>query len=586
MLRNSAKRRERIAELKGCETPRIFTPPLRELTTETSLGFMMIDFASEVLGIDLFPWQRWLLIHAFELDPKWTIQTMDQRGPLDPLFRFRKVIILVARQNGKTVVSQVVALFFLYALGTSLILGTAQDLDTAEEVWEGCLEMIEETPQLAALADRPSKVNGKKAIKLKTGERYKVKAANRKAGRGLSGDLIMLDELREHQSWDAWAAITKTATARAAAMILCLSNAGDMSSVVLRFLRLACHDAVGDPDGLVAESKRQALLPTMDDIAEFRELDDDDLEDYEPDPDDLAPEDFDENIADLGLFEWSSPPGCDVDDLPGLAQANPSVGYGITWRVLLADAITEGKDPETEWVFRTEAMCQWPEVGMHGVFPPGTWESTTNKQPVRITSDAVACVTVSSDRSRAWIALCGRRDDGKTQADVVATARGTAWVGGWLMERQDRIECVALQDRGGGASVELYRQFDTDPAFVIPLVAWGGQNLVPWHGQTYDAIRDGKLFHNPHPALDRAASGATKKTLTGAGGWVLDLFDPRVDAAPLAAVCGAYGCFVRPSEPLPPLPSAPHVIHTKTRPASRSVVGSMISAADVRTIRF
>ena len=586
MSRSSAKRRERIAELKGCETPRIFTPPLRELTTETSLGFMMIDFASEVLGIDLFPWQRWLLIHAFELDPKWTTQTMDQRGPLDPLFRFRKVIILVARQNGKTVISQVVALFFLYALGISLILGTAQDLDTAEEVWEGCLEMIEETPQLAALADRPSKVNGKKAIKLKTGERYKVKAANRKAGRGLSGDLIMLDELREHQSWDAWAAITKTATARAAAMILCLSNAGDMSSVVLRFLRLACHDAVGDPDGLVAESKRQALLPTMDDIAEFRELDDDDLEDYDPDPDDLVPEDFDEDIADLGLFEWSSPPGCAVDDLDALAQANPSVGYGITWKVLLADAITEGKDPETEWVFRTEAMCQWPEVGMHGVFPPGTWESTTNKQPVRITSDAVACVTVSSDRSRAWIALCGRRDDGKTQADVVATARGTAWVGSWLMERQDRIECVALQDRGGGATVELYKQFDTDPAFVIPLVAWGGQNLVPWHGQTYDAIRDGKLFHNPHPALDRAAGGATKKTLAGAGGWVLDLFDPRVDAAPLAAVCGAYGCFVRPSEPLPPLPSAPHVIHTKTTPAPRSVVGSMISAADVRTVRF
>ena len=52
MSRSSAKRRERIAELKGCEAPRIFTPPLRELTAETSLGFMMIDFAAEVLGID------------------------------------------------------------------------------------------------------------------------------------------------------------------------------------------------------------------------------------------------------------------------------------------------------------------------------------------------------------------------------------------------------------------------------------------------------------------------------------------------------------------------------------------------------
>ena len=583
--RSSVKPRVRPPEYKGCEVPRIFTPPLRELTEETSLGFMMIEFASEVLGITLFPWQRWLLIHAFELHPMWTVSTMGERGSLDPLFRFRKVIVLVARQNGKTVISQVVALFFIYALGVSLILGTAQDLDTAEEVWEGCLDLIEENPDLQDLADKPIKVNGKKTIRLKTGERYKVKAANRKAGRGLSGDLIMLDELREHQSWDAWAAITKTATARAAATILCLSNAGDMSSVVLRFLRLACHEALGDPDGLVAESKRQALLPTADDIAEFRELDDDDLEDYEPTPDDLTPEDFEEDLATLGLFEWSSPPGCAVDDLPGLAQANPSVGYGITWRVLLADAITEGKNPETEWVFRTEAMCQWPEVGMHGVFPPGTWESTTNKQPVRITSDAVACVTVSSDRSRAWIALCGRRDDGKTQADVVATARGTAWVGGWLMERQDRIECVALQDRGGGATVELYKQFDTDPAFVIPLVAWGGQNLVPWHGQTYDAIRDGKLFHNPHPALDRAAGGAAKKTLAGAGGWVLDLFDPRVDAAPLTAVCGAYGCFSRPPVPPPPKVPLPQGVRKK-QPASSSWPGSMISVADVRTVRF
>ena len=254
--RSSVKPQVRPPEYKGCEVPRIFTPPLRELTEETSLGFMMIEFASEVLGITLFPWQRWLLIHAFELHPMWTVSTMGERGSLDPLFRFRKVIVLVARQNGKTVISQVVALFFIYALGVSLILGTAQDLDTAEEVWEGCLDLIEENPDLQDLADKPIKVNGKKTIRLKTGERYKVKAANRKAGRGLSGDLIMLDELREHQSWDAWAAITKTATARAAAMILCLPNAGAMTSGMLPFLRLACHEAPADPDGLVAVSKR------------------------------------------------------------------------------------------------------------------------------------------------------------------------------------------------------------------------------------------------------------------------------------------------------------------------------------------
>jgi len=180
----------------GREEPRIWTPPLRPLTPSTSLGFAAIEFATEVLGIELYPWQRWLLIHALELLE-------------DGSFRFRKIVVLVARQNGKSTLSQVLSLFCLYVLGIGLVLGTAQDLDTAEEVWDGALELIEGNEELSALAAPPIKVNGKKTIRLKTGERYKVKAAGRRSGRGLSGDLILLDELREHQTWEAWGAITK-----------------------------------------------------------------------------------------------------------------------------------------------------------------------------------------------------------------------------------------------------------------------------------------------------------------------------------------------------------------------------------------
>src|SRR5690242_15789737 len=279
----------------GSETPRIFTPPLRDLTEQTSLGFAAIEFAVEVCGIDLFPWQRWLLIHALELAPALTVSTMGTRGRLDPLFRFRKIVVLVARQNGKSTLSQVLSLFFLYVLGTDLVLGTAQDLDTAEEVWDGALDIIEETPELAALADKPIRVNGKKTIRLKSGERYKVKAANRKAGRGLSGDLILLDELREHQSWDAWGAITKTTMARPAAMIWALSNAGDATSIVLRYLRKMAHAAVGDPDGINADDDPGALLPDEAEISGMSDL---------ADGPDLEPEDFDEDESTLGLFEW------------------------------------------------------------------------------------------------------------------------------------------------------------------------------------------------------------------------------------------------------------------------------------------
>jgi phage terminase large subunit-like protein len=83
--------------LQGSETPRIFTPPLRELTPETSLGFSLIQFAEEILLVHLFPWQRWLAIHALELRP-------------DGRLRFRNVVLLVARQNGKSMFSQMLAL--------------------------------------------------------------------------------------------------------------------------------------------------------------------------------------------------------------------------------------------------------------------------------------------------------------------------------------------------------------------------------------------------------------------------------------------------------------------------------------------
>jgi hypothetical protein len=75
-----------VAVQYGSTEPRIYTPPLRPLTPETSLGFEVVDFAREVLGVTLYPWQEWLLIHALELRE-------------DGRYRFRRIIVLVARQN-------------------------------------------------------------------------------------------------------------------------------------------------------------------------------------------------------------------------------------------------------------------------------------------------------------------------------------------------------------------------------------------------------------------------------------------------------------------------------------------------------
>lgn len=509
-------RRESARKRFGSEIPRIWTPPLRELTAETSLGFAVIDFAQRVCGIDLFPWQRWLLIHALELNP-------DDSGS----FRFRNIVVLVARQNGKSTLSQVLSLFALYVLGIDLVLGTAQDLDTAEEVWEGALEIIEETPQLAQLADRPIRVNGKKTIRLLTGERYKVKAANRRAGRGLSSDLILLDELREHTTWDAWGAITKTTRARENPQVWALSNAGDASSLVLRHLRVKAHAALGDPDGLGETIEAPAVEDELDE---------------------LLGEDLEDGLA---IFEWSAPHGCAIDDRDGWAQSNPSLGYMITERTIASEMAT---DPE--WVFRTEVLCQWSEGSLVGPFPPGTWEAGTDgKSQIGADSDRAWCVDVAHDRSMSYIAVAGLRDDGDPHVEIVAQRAGTSWVAEWFREKASRREWpVTLQWRGAPVSSLIDELGDVEG---LTLIEWQGSSLGAATGAFYDAVRaetqegekSSRVWHRPQPVLDVPAATAVIKPLGESYVW--SRAKSPTDAAPLVAATGAlWALNHKPDQPI------------------------------------
>ncbi len=507
----------------GAEVPRIYTKPLRPVeprtakTEKNTLGYAVIDFAEGVLEIDLFPWQRWLLVHALELLP-------------DGSFRFRNVIVLVARQNGKSTLSQVLSLFFLYVLSTALVIGTAQDLDVAEEIWQGAVDIVEETPDLDALKDRVVKVNGKKSLELKTGERYKVKAANRRAGRGLSGDLILLDELREHQSWDAWGAITKTTMARPDAQVWALSNAGDATSIVLRYLRKMAHKALGDPDGVCGADDPSSMLPAEDEL-----LDSDDLG---LDPD----EDFEVEDDTLGIFEWSAHPGCDRFDRDEWALANPSMGYSITERTIASAAKT---DPE--WVFRTEVLCQWSDGTLEGPFPPGAWEAgqvVDAAAAPQIVGKVKAGIGVSADRGTAFIAFAGRDSSGRPQVEVVARRAGIDWVEGWFRDnnRLGIVEEIAGQGKGAPESALL----DDLLTAGLPVVKWEGASLPGGTGAFFDAIRDNTVTHLAWPELDVAAATAVPK-LTESGAFMWDRKKSPVDIAALMAVNAAHWLLTRPA---------------------------------------
>lgn len=467
-----------------------------------------------MLGIVLLPWQQWLLIHMLELLEDGTL-------------RFRTIIVLVGRQNGKSTVMKVLALWLMYVYGTRLILGTAQDLSVAEDLWEETVQMAEEDEDLAAEIRKVTTRNGARAFVLDSGAQYKVKAASRRGGRGKTAEVVVLDELREHQNFDAWAAITKTTLSLAEYLIIGLSNAGDPKSVVLRHLRRMAHLALGDPDGIWSGTDDDA-----EDVA-------DELEEY--DGDDVEPDD-------LAIFEWSAAPGSNPGDRDQWAQANPSMNYTLPERNL---ASAFKKDPPDVWL--TECLCQWPDFAADGLFPAGQWEAGIDVDS-RIAEGAPRSfsVDVAWDRTASSIAVAGRREDGLMHTEVVANRAGTAWVLDWFddearIARNGGRMTVVVQAKGAPVASLID---DLKTLEHLDVVEWGGTDLGAGCGKYFDLVkasglveRDGLppvrggLVHLPQPILNVAAQNAVAKPLGDS--WVLNRKGSASDISPLHASVGA-----------------------------------------------
>ena len=484
--------------MKGYTEPRIWTRPLQKLTDETTLGYKFIRFC-EAIGCNLLPWQKWLAIHALEI-----VNDGDNWR-----FRYRYVVILVSRQNGKTFFEVLLNLFFLFGLKSHLVLGTAQNLDTAVETFEDTVSQVEITPDLAERLKKINRGTGKREMLLLDGERYKVIAATRKA-RGLSSDLIMMDELREQENWDAWGAVSKTMMARPSAILFGFSNAGDVTSVVLKHLRLQAHAQLGDPDG-VASTRAS-----------------------------LGGEDIDDS---LGLFEWSAVPGCKINDKESWAQANPSLGYGFLTERSLQSAMQT--DPEN--IFRTECLCQWVDTLLPQPFPDGAWNAGTDPAS-RIAPESPIWFGIDMSQDRRWttIAACGMRTDGNYHIEVVARRLGCDWAIDWFRQRVPRGPMkLCFQSRGAPVS-GLAEQICTLTG--VERIAIEGPELTNGWNRFYDAVaalepdahRGGvQVYHLPQPVLDQPAKTCQLRNI-GGGVELPDRVKSPDDIAPLFSCAMAF----------------------------------------------
>lgn len=458
--------------MKGCTEPQVFTKPLRELTPETTRGFDCIEFAQDVLGISLLPWQEWLLKHMLELRP-------------DGSYRFRTVIVEVARQNGKTTLAVVFCLWRMYVDGSSLVLGTAQNLETSEDTWGDAVQFATSVPELAAEVDVVNRQTGKKVLQLVSGARWKVATASRKGGRGKPADTVLLDELREHSDWESWAAIANTTMAQDNAIVLGISNAGDSASVVLKAKRDSGIAAVDDPDTLHA------------------------------------------------YYGWTPPQDDPIDSEETWCKANPAYGYTISREAMLAamDA------PEAK--FRTENLCQWVQKINPSFIDLDEWSGLADPgATIGAESDLCVGVDVSARRDYATVAVAGFDPEGAPVVEVVARRAGMLWVEGWVsrLVAQQPVRHVMIQARGCPGS-ELVEVFE---AAGLPVRRVQGSMLGAATGQFADRVRDGLMSHRGQPVLDVAVSGGLVKKMGDAFAW--DRSSSAVDISPVVACSWAlYG---------------------------------------------
>ena len=486
-------------EVLGSSTPRLYTPPLRELTPSTSYGFEVIEFARDVLGRPLYPWQEFAVIHGGEL--------LETGFP-----RFRFVLLLAARQNGKTEIPVVLAAYWQFIERVPIILGTSTKLDYAAETWRKTVNRVERSPILVGEhAERWTReTNGEQhswtladpdadPTDVEQGvSRYKISASNAEGGRSLTIDRLILDELRQHHDYSAHDAMVPAGNKRQDFQAWALTNAGDARSVVLNDYR----------DQALAEVERRDTADT-----------------------------------DVCLMEWSAPEDSDPEDPAALAMANPSLGRdGMTLGPLLKQARrAKEKGGDVLTGFKTEVMCIRVRILTPAV-DPVAWRSCLVPGDLSAVRGRVACcIDVAPDLRHATLMAAAKLPSGKVRVEVVQAWDGPRAVDALrrsLPALVARVKPRALGWLPGGPaaalSVDMAKRKGWPPAGVT--VAELRAELAAVCMGFGEQVDSGEILHAGDPLLDAHVLGAEPLKRLGGDGWVFSRKgEGHVDAAYAAA---------------------------------------------------
>ena len=480
---------------RGEQRPRICALPAYESseTAEKALDFL------DLIGFSLDPWQEFVLSESLgqQRDGSWSMF---------------EVALVVARQNGKSELLAARQLVGLFVLHEQLIIHTAQQFDTAKEVFRRVEDVIENEPMLKRRVDlnrgRVGKwANGQEGIELldKCRLRYRARGTGG-GGRGFTADCLMFDE----------------------AMILAESIVGSvlplLSSVPFPQVWYAgsAVDREIHEHGVVLSRLRERGLAGTDPSLMYVEW--------------SAPGDDPDAVTDE---EFASP--------VSRSQANPAYELRITDEYITRE---QRAMPRRSFAVERLGVGAWVDTSADSdrVIGREQWAACaeTNDQN-RIRSNVTFAIDTDPDQIWASVAVAGLRSDGLSQVAVVEHARTT----NWILEL-----CVGLQREHQGAQFALHKRGPA--ANLIDDLSAAGLSVIPVSTQDYvdayadfvaDAAAERLRYPFPQGDLDDALDAATKRLVGERPLWDRKS-SSGADISPLvAATLALWASRHRPEEP-------------------------------------
>jgi hypothetical protein len=423
---------------------------------------------AESAGLFLDDWQRWVL--------EWACS----ESIPDRRWAAFEVALLVSRQAGKGAVLEARQLAGLFYFREPFAVHSAHEFKTAHEHFLRMINLIEGCPDFDSKVHKVRRGAGEQAIELKTGERLRFIARSTGSGRGMTGDVVYLDE----------------AFALTPAMVGAL---------------MPTLSAVPNPQVWYTSSAPRRESEVLHGVrARGRQGD----------------------SARLFYAEWCADDDVDIADVDGWYQANPALGIRISEEYVRSELEAMASMPDE---FRRERLGIPEELlGSVSVVALDVWDLLASGG-APIVSGEVFALDVSPDRRRASFAVAGRCADGVVQVEVFDARPGTSWV----VERAVKL----FADHGRPVRVEKGGPAGSFVSLLVeagvPVEEVSSADLARATGQFIDGVSSGGLRHLGDRLLRAAVAGATLQHSGDAEKW--SRRSSKVDISPLVAVTLALG---------------------------------------------